>query len=170
MNTEDQPNSMSDDISITNVQNYWDSQPCNVKHSSKPLNTIEYYMEVEKRKYFVEPHILDFANFQNWNKKSVFEIGCGIGTDAVNFIKHGANYTGIDLSPNSLKIAKNRLEAFGLTGNLFSSNIEFLDETLLNKKFDLIYSFGVLHHTPNLEIALNNIRKIQTNTHTHNKG
>jgi len=160
MNTDNNYNSNYEDVNIKTVKNYWDSQPCNVKHSSKPLNTIEYYNEVEKRKYFVEPHILDFANFQNWNKKSVLEIGCGIGTDAVNFIRHGANYTGIDLSPNSLQIAKNRLKIFGLNGNLFSSNIELLDDTLLDQEFDLIYSFGVLHHTPNLEVALKNIRRI----------
>jgi hypothetical protein len=49
-----------------------------------PLLRTKYFDEVEARKYFVEPHIMSFANFPNWNGKRVLEIGCGIGTDAIN--------------------------------------------------------------------------------------
>jgi 2-polyprenyl-3-methyl-5-hydroxy-6-metoxy-1,4-benzoquinol methylase len=148
------------EISVETVKTYWDTQPCNIKHSPKTFNTLEYFEEVEKRKYFVEPHILKFANFPSWDDKSVLEIGCGIGTDALNFVRSGARYVGIELSPKSLEIAKSRLRLYGFDANLFISNIEELDRSLLRQRFDLIYSFGVLHHTPNLGKALENIRKI----------
>jgi ubiquinone/menaquinone biosynthesis C-methylase UbiE len=143
---------------ITTVENYWDSRPCNIKHSNAEVGTLEYFNEVERRKYFVEPHIKDFAKFGNWSGKHVLEVGCGIGTDAVNFARGGAVYTGIELSNESLSLAKKRFELFELTGTFLKGNAEELDNVLKDIKYDLIYSFGVLHHTPNLSLALKQIR------------
>jgi len=143
---------------INEVENFWDSRPCNIKHSNAEIGTIEYFNEVERRKYFVEPHIVDFANFDNWSEKMVLEVGCGIGTDAVNFARNGAIYTGIELSKESLTLAKKRFELFNLIGTFLKGNAEELDNVLEDVKYDLIYSFGVLHHTPNLSLALRQIR------------
>ena len=143
---------------INEVENFWDSRPCNIKHSNAEIGTIEYFNEVERRKYFVEPHIVDFANFDNWSGKKVLEVGRGIGTDAVNFARNGAIYTGIELSKESLTLAKKRFELFNLTGTFLKGNAEELDNVLEDVKYDLIYSFGVLHHTPNLSLALRQIR------------
>jgi len=143
---------------INEVENYWDSRPCNIKHSNAEVGTIEYFNEVERRKYFVEPHIIDFAKFDNWSRKQVLEVGCGMGTDAVNFARNGAVYTGVELSNESLSLAKKRFELFELTGTFLKGNAEELDNVLEDVKYDLIYSFGVLHHTPNLSLALKQIR------------
>ena len=151
---------------ISEVENYWDSRPCNIKHSSAEIGTKEYFNEVENRKYFVEPHIIDFAKFDNWSGKQVLEIGCGIGTDAVNFARNGAIYTGIELSNESLVLAKKRFEIFKLTGTFLKGNAEELDNVLGNIKYDLIYSFGVLHHTPNLSLAL---KQMQNYCHMNSK-
>ena len=153
-------NPTSEAINIEKVKSFWDSQPCNIKHSAKTLNSKEYFDEVEERKYFVEPHILKFADFEIWKNKSVLEVGCGIGTDGVNFARKGANYTGIDLSTNSIEIAKKRFAVFGLTGDFYESNIENPVQPYFLKKYDLVYSFGVLHHTPNIDLAFRNIRKM----------
>ncbi|MCS6894612.1 MAG: class I SAM-dependent methyltransferase, partial [Bacteroidia bacterium] len=66
-----------ENVPIDNVQKYWDNRPCNIRHSPKPVGTREYFDEVEKRKYFVEPHIPRFAEFPRWKGKKVLEIGCG---------------------------------------------------------------------------------------------
>jgi ubiquinone/menaquinone biosynthesis C-methylase UbiE len=96
------------------VQKYWDRQPCNSKHSLKKKNSKEYFKEITKKRYFVEPHITNFANFKKYKNKNVLEIGCGIGTDAIEFIKKKANYVGVDYSKKSISIAKKRVEVLKL--------------------------------------------------------
>ena len=98
--------------SLADVQRYWDARPCNIRHSPKPVGTREYFDEVEARKYFVESHIPAFADFERWRGKRVLEIGCGIGTDTVNFARAGAQVTAVDLSSESLE-CRAAAEVFG---------------------------------------------------------
>lgn len=138
---------------IADVKNYWNNRPCNIKHSDKEIGTKEYFDEVEKRKYFVEPHIPKFAEFEKWKGKKVLEIGCGIGTDAINFVRAGAIYTGIELSKESLEITKSRFKVFNYNYEnnkiikLLEMNAENLDNYFDENVFDLVYSFGVIHHS-----------------------
>lgn len=134
---------------IEGVRSYWDSRPCNIRHSPLPIGTRQYFDEVSRRKYTVEPHISRFAHFKAWKGKSVLEIGCGIGTDAESFGRCGAKYTGIELSSNSLELSKLRFSQLGLEGHFILGNAEYLSDILPPQQFDLVYSFGVIHHTPN---------------------
>jgi SAM-dependent methyltransferase len=136
-------------MKIDEVKAFWDKKPCNIGHSSKPLYSKEYFDEVEKKKFTAEPHILPFTDFPKWNGKKVLEIGCGIGTAAVNFVRNGAIYTGVELSDVSLAATKARFKIYGLHGTFYNGNAEELGDFLPEQKFDLIYSFGVIHHSPN---------------------
>src|SRR4051794_31795617 len=100
--------------SIADVRSYWDARPCNIRHSTKPVGSREYFDEVEARKYFVEPHIPVFADFERWKGKRVLEVGCGIGTDSINFARAGAELTAVDLSGESLRIAQERAGVMGV--------------------------------------------------------
>lgn len=149
------------DVPITCVKDYWDKRPCNIRHSTKPVGTREYFDEVEARKYFVEPHIPGFAEFPRWSGKKVLEIGCGLGTDSINFARAGASVTAVDLSTESLNLARQRAEVFGLSDKIafYNANSEELSKIVPVEPYDLIYSFGVLHHTPHPDAALAEIRK-----------
>jgi len=145
--------SINKSATLDDVIKYWNNQPCNIKHSSKDMNTCEYFTEVSKKRYFVEPHIPDFAGFNKYKDKKVLEVGCGIGTDAQEFAKNGCIYKGIDLTEKSIDICKNRFQLFNLDGVFETGNIE----EYCDGEYDLIYSFGVLHHTPDIDKALINI-------------
>ena len=153
-----------EDTPIAAVRAYWNSRPCNIRHSTKPVGTREYYDEVEARKYFVEPHIPRFAEFDRWNGKKVLEIGCGIGTDTINFARAGAQVTAVDLTEQSLEVARQRAKVFGLEHQIrfIQADAETLSETVPVEPYDLIYSFGVIHHTPDPNRVLDEIRKYVT--------
>jgi SAM-dependent methyltransferase len=145
---------------ITAIKNYWDKCPCNLNHSQLEIGSKEYFDEVENKKHFVEPHILEFADFSKWKNKHILEIGCGIGTAAVNFIRNGAYYTGIELSDKSLELTKRRLTIYNLSGLLYNLNAENNIDFLGLESYDLIYSFGVIHHSPNPEKIVKNAYKL----------
>jgi SAM-dependent methyltransferase len=146
------------------VQAYWNARPCNIRHSNQPVGTKEFFNEVETRKYFVEPHIPLFAQFERWKGKKVLEIGCGIGTDTINFARAGAQVTAVDLSEESLKVAQQRAKVFGLERNIsfHQANAEELSAYVRVEPYDLVYSFGVIHHTPNPSNAIAQIKQYMT--------
>ncbi len=149
---------------LKKVKDYWNRQPCNIKFSNKKFLSKNYFMEVKRKKYFVEKHIINFAEFKKYKNKNVLEIGCGIGTDAIEFIRNKANYVGIDYSERSVNILKERIKVFNLEKNrpeVFVDNAENLKKVKKkNINFDLIYSFGVIHHTPNMKKCFSSIYKI----------
>jgi 2-polyprenyl-3-methyl-5-hydroxy-6-metoxy-1,4-benzoquinol methylase len=147
-------------VSIERVREYWDRRPCNIRHSPKPVGSQEYFDEVEARKYFVEPHIPRFAQFERWRGKKVLEIGCGIGTDTVNFARNGAHVTAVDLSEKSLDVARQRMKVCGVERQVqfYQGSGEELRQFVPREQYDLIYSFGVIHHTPHPERVLDELR------------
>ncbi len=146
---------------VQEVKNYWDSRPCNLRHSQKPVGSKEYFDEVEARKHFVEPHIPEFAEFERWNGKRVMEIGCGLGTAMINFVRNGAQVTAVDLSEKSLELAKQRAEVYGFSDRVafYPANAEQLDQYVPVEPHDLVYSFGVIHHTPHPENVIQQLHK-----------
>jgi 2-polyprenyl-3-methyl-5-hydroxy-6-metoxy-1,4-benzoquinol methylase len=147
-------------VSVEQVKDFWDRRPCNIRHSLKPVGTKEYFDEVEARKYFVEPHIPKFAEFDEWKGKRILEIGCGIGTDTINFARAGAKVTALDLSDKSLELAKRRAQVYGLNENItfYQANAEELSSVVPIEPYDLVYSFGVIHHTPHPERVIEQIK------------
>jgi 2-polyprenyl-3-methyl-5-hydroxy-6-metoxy-1,4-benzoquinol methylase len=146
-------------VTIERVQAFWDARPCNIRHSPQEVGSRAYFDEVEARKYFVEPHITSFAEFEKWKDKKVLEVGCGIGTDTISFARAGAKVTAIDYSEKSLEIAKQRAEVYGLEIDFYKANAEELSKIVPVENYDLVYSFGVIHHTPRPERAISEIRK-----------
>ncbi len=139
------------------IADYWNNQPCNVKHSQAPMGSESYFNEVTAKRYRAEPHILDFAGFHLWRGKRVLEIGCGIGSDAEQFARHGADYTAVDISEESLDICRQRFDVYGLQGHFVRGSVTDLDFLKTLGEFDLVYSYGVLHHFPGMDRHLENI-------------
>jgi 2-polyprenyl-3-methyl-5-hydroxy-6-metoxy-1,4-benzoquinol methylase len=150
-----------EEVQIARVRDYWNNRPCNIRHSTAPIGSREYFDQVEARKYFVEYHIPGFAEFARWRGKKVLEIGCGIGTDTINFARAGADVATVDLSEKSMELARRRAAVFGLQDRIrfCPGNAEELSSFLPAESYDLIYSFGVIHHTPHPDAVLAQLRK-----------
>ena len=144
---------------IEEVKKFWNDRPCNIRHSSKEVGTLEYFNEVTKKKFFVENHILMFTRFPQWEGKKVLEIGCGLGTVGINFPFNGADYTGVELSEESLEIARQRFSLYNQPGQFYLGNAEELSSFVPVQTYDLIYSFGVIHHSPHPEKIVSEIKK-----------
>ena len=143
---------------IKKITEYWDRQPCNINHSLSSIDSLDFFKENSHKRYFVEPHIREFAGFHKYQGKKVLEIGCGIGADAAEFVKHGAEYVGIDISVESVKLAQKRFELEQLSGQF---HVLSGDQDLTQfGKFDLVYSCGVLHHYPNIGQIIENAYQV----------
>jgi ubiquinone/menaquinone biosynthesis C-methylase UbiE len=144
---------------ITDVKGFWDANPCQSDLSSEQ-NRRRYFEDITRKRYQGrEWHVPTVAAFCNYGGKHVLEVGCSIATDGFEFTKNGASYTGIDLTPNAIEIARERFQLFGVPGTFEVANAEeripFPDET-----FDHVYSFGVIHHSPVPEKIVREIYRV----------
>ena len=140
------------------VRAFWQAHPCGVKFSDAEMGTREFFERVEAHRYSKEWHIPGAANFSSAKGLRVLEIGCGMGTDGAQFAKAGADYTGVDLTEAAIELSRKRFELFGLRGAFRVADAENLDFT--DESFDLVYSHGVLHHTPDTARAVREIHRV----------
>jgi SAM-dependent methyltransferase len=141
----------------TKVAEFWDAASCG-ETLYLPTLTREGYEEQARQRYALEPFIVEFAEFDRWRGKSVFEIGVGLGADHQRFAEEGARLTGIDLTPRAIDHVRRRFEALGLTSDLSVSDAE--DLPFPDGTFDLVYCYGVIHHTPNTAAAAQEILRV----------
>jgi len=140
------------------VRAFWQANPCGVKFADAAPGTRRFYELVEAHRYTKEWHIPIAADFASARGLKVLEIGCGLGTDGAQFAEAGADYTGVDLTEAAVDLARKRFELFDLRGKFQTAdaeNLSFPDES-----FDLVYSHGVLHHTPETGKAIQEIHRV----------
>lgn len=128
------------------VRDFWEAKPCGSVHADAPEGTREYFDQVERQRYEVEPFIPRHARFSEALGRDVLEIGVGLGTDFVRFARAGGRLTGVDLTEHSVELVRRRLELEGLAAELRVADAERLP--FEDRRFDITYSWGVLHHTP----------------------
>ena len=145
-------------LSKSKVREYWDRQPCGTGGVHFPEGSLEFFDEIENHRYNVESFIHSFAQFTRWHDKKVLEVGCGCGTDLLQFARAGAKVYGVDLSPYSIELVKQRLKLHGLQAEVEEGDAEKLPFS--SERFDLVYSWGVLHHTPATSKAIEEIYRV----------
>jgi len=141
------------------VESYWDHEPCGTSHSAGERFSRNYFEAIEKYRYTVEPEIFSFAQFPRWHGKKVLEVGVGAGTDFLQWIRSGAIGYGIDLTPNGIRHTRERLKVYGFDAKrLMVADAETLP--FHDNSFDLVYSWGVIHHSPDTVRALREIIRV----------
>ena len=128
------------------VQEFWEHNACGEQLYLKSLDKFS-FLHHEKIRYELEPYILSFAEFDKYKGKGILEIGVGLGADHKKFAEAGAICTGIDLTKKAIDITNKRLTEFDLNSNLSVGDAEKLDDP--SNFYDLVYSWGVIHHSPN---------------------
>ena len=140
------------------VREFWQANPCGTKFADAQPGSRAFYEAVEQHRYLKEWHIPEAAGFNQTKNLRVLEVGCGLGTDGAQFAKAGADYTGIDLTEAAVDLARRRFELFNLPGEFRVSDAERLD--FPDNSFDIVYSHGVLHHTPDTAAAVREIHRV----------
>jgi SAM-dependent methyltransferase len=142
------------------VREFWNRQSCGTENAVAPKFTREYFEQLEAHRYFDQSFIHSFAQFTRYRDKRVLEVGFGPGTDFIQWLRAGAKASGIDLTQEALDHLRHRIAAYGLPE---PESIRIADAEHLpfeNDSFDLGYSFGVLHHSPNTEKAIGELIRV----------
>ena len=140
------------------VREFWQANPCGTKFADAPAGTRAFFERVEAHRYEKEWHIPAAAGFDAARGLRVLEIGCGLGTDGARFARAGAVYTGVDLTEAAVSLARRNFELQGLPGEFRTADAENLD--FADASFDVVYSHGVLHHTPDTARAIREVHRV----------
>lgn len=139
------------------VYDFWNEASCGENLYLKGSDRDGYEAQARMR-YELEPYILEFAEFASARAKRVLEIGAGLGADHQQFAQAGADLFGIDLTERAIEHTRRRLATFGLTSQLATGDAENLD--FPDEAFDLVYSWGVLHHSPDTPRAIAEVFRV----------
>lgn len=142
------------------VQAQWNDDACGSHYVEVATpDTLEWYLEAERYRYGTyAPWMAEVMEFAGHAGKNVLEIGAGMGTDLAQFAKNGANCTDLDLSAGHLEHAKRNFALRGLKGRFVHGDGEKLP--FEDAEFDVVYSNGVIHHTPNTARVIQEIQRI----------
>jgi ubiquinone/menaquinone biosynthesis C-methylase UbiE len=140
------------------VREYWDARPCGEGLTEAERGSPEYFAEIEAAKDRLEPYVHGFADYPSWRGREVLEVGCGLGTDTVRFARAGAHVTAVDLTATAVELTARRLAGEGLDGLAREADAEALP--FGDASFDLVYSWGVLHHTPYTARAIGEVARV----------
>lgn len=140
------------------VREYWNAHPCGTQFTNLEWGSKQFFDEVERFRYDTQPFMRELLEFDNFRGKRLLEIGCGLGTDLLQFAHAGAIVTGVDLSPASIELVRKRFALEGIPVNAQVADAEHLP--FPDASFDVVYSFGVLHHTPNTQKSIDEVHRV----------
>lgn len=141
------------------VHDFWSEAACGENLYLHGISRQDYETQA-RRRYELEPYIAEFAGFECARGKRVLEIGVGLGADHQRFAEAGVILAGIDLTKHAVDHTARRLAAFGLSSELAAGDAEQLD--FPDESFDVVYSWGVLHHSPDTAKAVSEVWRVLT--------
>lgn len=151
-------------VSESGIADFWQAHPCG-DHLLGGLDErfrgdyLAFFEAYDAARYQMEGHIPRCLDALNVGDTRVLEIGLGQGAESEGLIRRGARWTGIDLTPEAIRRVSLRLKLHGLSyegiTQASATAIPFPDES-----FDLVFSHGVLHHIPDIDVAQAEIARV----------
>jgi SAM-dependent methyltransferase len=143
---------------VESVKNFWESHVNNEYYTDADRASEEYFRDIEERRYATHYNLAELFKSLEGSHGKMLEIGCGIGVDSIQLAKCGFDVTAVDLTESALQVAKEFAARRGVTIDFRLGNAEGLD--FPDATFDYVYSFGVLHHTPDIEKAVAEVHRV----------
>ena len=137
------------------VQSYWEREPCGTSKlvvGNVEEHSLEWFKRVEDYRYSLEPFIHSVAQFSRYHGKKVLEVGVGAGTDHLQWARSGSECFGVDLTKSAVQTTKRHLSLHNFTSRLVQVDAEVFP--FQSNVFDVVYSWGVIHHTENPKKAV----------------
>lgn len=140
------------------VHDFWNKSSCGEIYGDVG-SALNYYQSHAKKRYELEPYIQKFAEFSSGNDKAVLEIGVGMGADHIEWAKAKPKALfGIDLTERAIEHTRKRLAIYEMTSSLSTGDAEIL--AFKDATFDIVYSWGVLHHSPDTGKAISDVYRV----------
>lgn len=139
------------------VKAHWEAEPCGTR-AVPAEDRRAFFAEIERRHAAAEPYLPGWARFERGRGQRLLEIGVGVGTDFAAWVRAGAIATGIDLTEAGVALTRERLQLEGLTARVEQGDAESL--AFPDASFDLVYCYGVLHHTPDTPQAIAEVLRV----------
>lgn len=146
------------DLDKQQVHAFWNEASCGETLYLTGTDQQSSYRQQAQIRYQLEPYIIDFAGFGDSSSRHVLEIGVGLGADHQRFAEAGALLKGCDLTPRAVRHTQERLACFGLPADVQVADAEALPYA--TNEFDLVYSWGVIHHSPDTPKAVSEIHRV----------
>jgi ubiquinone/menaquinone biosynthesis C-methylase UbiE len=143
------------------VKSYWEKEACGTQKEivgEREKFSREWFEKVESYRYQVEPFIYSVAQFTQYHGKKLLEVGVGAGTDHLQWARAGLDCYGVDLTDEAIETTRRRLETYGLCSNLQRIDAETLP--FEDNSFDVVYSWGVIHHSEYPEKIIAEIHRV----------
>lgn len=139
------------------VRDYWEAEPCGTR--GQPVEDRRaFFASIERERYEQEPYLPQFARFRSAAGRRVLEVGIGAGTDFQQWVRHGARAVGLDLTPQGVALTTERVRLDGMAADVLVGDAERLP--FPDEHFDLVWSYGVLHHSPDTRTAVREVRRV----------
>ena len=148
-------------VAKSSVKDYWEAKVCGAAYGREKRNDAVDLDRMAEARYRLEPYIPPFADFPSARGHRMLEIGVGGGVDFSGWVRNGANATGVDLTEAGVRMTRERLERQSADPAAFrllvgdAENLAFPDNS-----FDFVYSWGVLHHSPDTRRAFREVHRV----------
>jgi SAM-dependent methyltransferase len=143
---------------VETVRDFWESHVNNEYYTDATRASDAYFRDIEERRYRWHYHLVDLFRSLRGSRGTLLEVGCGIGVDSIQLARCGFEVTGVDLTESALRIAEEFARVRDVGVDFRIANAEALD--FADESFDAVYSFGVLHHTPDIAAAVAEVRRV----------